>query len=586
MMNQEFNSRNIFDTGKYGNYMIQYEGTYNTENNTEEYIITPIDREYAILSVNSKLLVNFSMTNSFNKFVTEKFESDNFRVVYIQPTEFYTLQDISAIEASGVNLIQSDTVLDLSGKGVVIGIVDTGIDYLNEEFTDDQGNTRIKLIWDQTIHSESEDSKKVPFGAIYTSEDINKALEAKRNGGDPYEIVPTKDKNGHGTNMAGVVGASGKNPNLKGMAPKCEFIIIKLAEAEILKINNKVPSEVAVFGPAPIFSAIELLRKYSDSVNSPMVILLPLGTNTGNHKGKNMLDNYLANVVSNIGIAIVSGTGNQGNEDGHVSGILSKVDDVDNIEIIITEERKYFYFEIWVDLPNIVQIDLISPSGQSAGSTDVNSLNDELYYDFVLDNTKSVVYYNFIERYSGDQLIRVYLENAKPGIWSLSLKLIYGENAKFNIWMLQKELVAPGTRFSPSDPYGTVTIPSDSTQVITVAAYNQNNNHLLAYSGKAFKYDESDKIDFAAGGVNTLTVGINNTTKLINGTSLSAAVGAGVCALIFEWGIVQKNAAYLYTQSLKTYLHRGTIKRTGDVYPNVYLGFGIINLYEVFKNIN
>src|SRR5699024_1116354 len=119
--------------------------------------------------------------------------------------------------------------------GVIVGIIDTGIDYLNDEFRDENGKSRIISIWDQTIQSNESELKGVPFGSLYTNEEINKAIEAYELGENPYNIVPSKDLNGHGTGMAGIVGATGKNKEIKGIAPKCEFVIIKLSEANRTK---------------------------------------------------------------------------------------------------------------------------------------------------------------------------------------------------------------------------------------------------------------------------------------------------------------------------------------------------------------
>ena len=124
-----------------------------------------------------------------------------------------------------------------------------------------------------------------------------------------------------------------------------------------------------------------------------------------------------------------------------------------------------------------------------------------------------------------------------------------------------------------SDPYGTITNPGTSDYIITVAAYNQNNNNIVNYSGMAFLDDYIDRIDVAAGGVNALTVAPNNKTAIVNGTSVSAAVVAGACAMLFQWGIVDGNDPYIYSQTIKAYLARGTIKRSGDIYPNPQWGY-------------
>lgn len=577
-------TENIFTSIDYIHFMVQYEGSYKDSLNIPGVYLTIINESYAILSVNFSRVKNYANTDELAKLINNRENKGDFYIVYIQPTELYTLQTISAIEASGVYLLEEQKALGLTGKGVVVGIIDTGIDYLNEEFMDNEGNTRISFIWDQTIDTNLTKGSRVPFGALYTRDDINKAIVAERNGENPYDIVPSKDVIGHGTSMAGIVGARGKNPKIKGIAPECEFAIIKLAQAIGFKARNGYGDDRVIYGSPVIFSAISILEEYLKAQKNPLVILLPLGTNSGNHKGEHMLDDYIQSITSNIGIAVVSGTGNEAIENGHVSGIIQNKDEEEVIEIIIAKEQKDFFVEVWVDLPNIAEISLISPSGQSTGFIQI-ALNIETGYTFTFEKTKTVIYYYIPERYSGDELIRVYFENITSGIWRIALKLKLGEFATYNMWMMQKDLIWPGTRFSPSNPYGTVTIPGDSTFVITVAAYNQNNNNLLAYSGTAFKNDIEDKIDFAAGGVNTLTVGLNNTVTTVNGTSLSAAIGAGACVLLFQWGIVDGNYPYMYTESIKTFLNRGTVRRKGEQYPNPHLGYGIINFYEIFDNM-
>lgn len=575
---------NIFGNKDYIHYMIQYEGVYDNSIDIPGGYITLIDKNFAILSIKELKGEAYTDTRTIINSINNKVDNGDFYIVYLQPPEVYCLQEISAIEAAGVNMLEEQLGLALTGKGVVIGIIDTGIDYLNEEFMDSDGKTRINLIWDQTIDSVLDENRKVPFGQIYTSDDINKAIEAKKNGQNPYDIVPSRDENGHGTSMAGIAGASGKNPEVQGIARECEFVIVKLVQDVGFKERNGYGNEINAFSSTVIFPAIEVLKRYLLAVKKPVVILLPLGTNSGNHNGDNLIDNYIESITNNIGLAVVTGTGNEGTQDEHVSGIMQDKNSEEVIEILVEEGQKDFYLEVWVDLPNIVEVSLISPSGESTGPIQVK-LNLEEQYSFVFERTKSVIYYYVPEKYTGDQLIRIYFYNITPGIWSIVLSLKLGDMAKYNAWMMQREFLSPGTRFSPSDPYGTMTIPGDSTFVVTVAAYDQNNENLLAYSGTAFRDEKADKIDFAAGGVNTLTVGLNNTTRVINGTSLSAAIGAGACVLLFQWGIVNGNYPYMYTQSIKTFLRRGTVKRRGDSYPNPHIGYGIINFYQIFENM-
>lgn len=579
------NKSEIYSNSKYIHYIVQYEGNYGDNYNSPPNVyFTQIDQSLAILSIKFDLLEHWEdareVIGVFNRYV----HGADIEIVYVHPPDLYSLQGSSATEASKYNPLYAGKSRDLSGRGVVIGIIDTGIDYLSQEFQDEAGKTRISEIWDQTIIGDGAPEKGAPFGRVYTREEIDKAIEAKRRGKDPYKIVPSMDINGHGTHMAGIIGGAGKNPEVEGMAPNCEFVIVKMVESISYKEFVGFGEYRAVYGDMAIFTAINFMKEYYRRAGKPLVIFMPLGTTNGNHKGKHMLSSYIESAVKNVGIVLVTGTGNEGMEDGHVSGTLFNGKTNEIIKLIIGKKQKVFYVGIWIDLPNIVDLNLISPTGQSTGVIRA-VLNQGEHYSFIIENTGVHVYFDLPEKFSGDQLIRIYFYDVEPGDWKIELKVQKGNNVKYNAWMWQREFVGPGTRFAPSDPYGTITIPAESDYTISVAAYNQNNGGTVLYSGVALLGYNFERIDFAAGGVNTMTVGIDNSIAIVNGTSLAAAIGAGICVLLFEWGIVKGNYPYMYTQSIKTFLRRGTIQRRGEVYPNQQLGFGIINLYKIFESM-
>ncbi|MEG2935421.1 MAG: S8 family peptidase, partial [Clostridium sp.] len=571
--NKPIDKKSVFNSPDYVNYIVQYYGTYDPALEALPYVyITPIDKNFAIVSIKFDLLERIEDTAEVEDIFKKYVDAEKIGVVYVQPPDLYSLAQISAIEAADIIPIQEQYSLDLTGKGVIIGIVDTGIDYLNEEFQDKDGNTRINIIWDQTIESDNQEYV-VSFGTVYSKEKISKAIETFKTGGNPYIIVPSVDKNGHGTHMAGILGAIGKNPAIRGVAPQCEFAVVKMVEGVTFKKFNNLGDEVVAYNSMAVFSALSFLKEYAVRRKEPIVILLPVGTTNGNHKGQHILDAYIETITNNVGIIVVSPTGNEGISDGHVSGIVLNSAVNQDIELLIAKSQRTFYVGVWVDLPNIVGIDVISPSGQSTGIIQA-VLNQKQHYGFVLEGTRTDIYFDLPERFTGDELIRLYFYDVTPGLWRIRLNLQRGITAVYNAWMWQKEFVSEGTRFSPSDPYGTITIPADSDYTVAVAGYNQNNTNLLPYSGASLINDYLGRIDFAAGGVNTPTTGLNNTIAVINGTSLSAAVGAGVCALLLEWGIVKGNYPYMYTQSIKTFLRRGTVQRRGDVYPNQNIGYG------------
>lgn len=577
-MKRNVEHEKIFHDITYDNYVVQYQGDIEGEiAQRSGYYVTVVNDRFAIVSVPKDVEININEEAQFKT------------VVYVIPSEFYTLQDISPSEASQADFLQTPSSLNLTGKGVDVAIVDSGIDFLNEEFMDLDGQTRIELIWDQTILSiEPKENDGVPFGSIYTKDEINAAIRAKREGNPFNKIVPSEDEIGHGTNMSGIIGGSGKNPTFRGVAPDCTFVVVKLLRD--YSFEAQFPdTQVSIFNITVIFSALQFIYEYTLSHNTPIVIYFPLGSTLGNHKGEGILEEFMEMISTKSGITVVAGTGNQRNAGGHASGTVTKIIGVEApgagiIELEAAPEQKNIWIQIWVELPNIMSLEIVSPSGESTGIIPI-ILNYTKRHTFIFEKTSIRVNYFFPEEVTGDELIRIRFYNLQPGIWRLRVVANYILNGRYDAWLPQQGITISDTRFSFPDPFGTITNPANSIYIASIAAYNQNNYNLVDYSGMAFLETYIDRIDVAAGGVNAITVAPDNKTAIVNGTSVSAAVVAGVCAMLFQWGIVDGNDPYLYSQTIKAYLAKGAISRSGDIIPNPYWGYGILNVPKIFENM-
>ncbi|MDR3595994.1 S8 family peptidase [Clostridium sp.] len=505
-------------------------------------------------------------------------------IVYVDPSSLYTLCDVSPVEASGATNFHNSTYLPLDGSGVIVGIVDTGIDYLNEEFINEDNTSRIIAIWDQLITTGKKPEGQF-VGSEYTREQINSALKAKKEGQDPYAIVPSKDENGHGTNMASVVGAKGVNPAVIGVAPRCDFAVVRLGPSpEMLRETLGMYGNAPTFSTSVLFLGIKYLYDLAYKLKKPIVILLPLSGVRGAHDGLSIIERYIDKISIVKGITVVVPTGNQGNADNHTSGKIDKKGDIQSIQVKIDKNQKNINFEIWISKPDKFALSIVSPSGEIF-SRIPPGLNKITEIKFLYESTIIYVEYAMPEVLTGEERITINCRNIREGIWTFQLIGELVVTGNYDAYLLQRELLAPGTNFLTPDPYKTLTIPSTSSYAISVGYYNQNNNSNVAESGRGYTRDGRIKPEIVAGGVSTLVSTVGSRPIVISGSSVAAAVVAGCTALIFQWGIINGNDKDLYSTKVKTYFIAGTSKREGDIYPNPEWGYGMVNMKGVFDNM-
>ena len=335
------------------NYLVEYRGNFKEQIDKISYACGDIITEtIGVISTSPELL--------------EQLRKDVPAITFIDPRSKYVLQDISPSSVDNISAIKVNPYLDLTGRGVLIGMVDTGIDYLNEEFIREDDTSKVVSIWDQTIQDNSD--SKVYIGRTYSVDQINNAIKAYRNHQDPYAIVPSRDEEGHGTKMAGIIGARGSNREIQGVASGCEFVIVKLFESINFKKEleaNNIPY-TPVYNTSEILTAIDYLKNFSIEQNKPMVIYLGVGTTEGSHDGNNIISRYITSIGSVRGLVTVAGVGNEGAAEGHASGFIQQVGGTVSIEIRISKEMKYFSFKIWVLKPNIASLNVISPNGDES----------------------------------------------------------------------------------------------------------------------------------------------------------------------------------------------------------------------------
>nr|WP_304358618.1 S8 family peptidase [Clostridium paraputrificum] len=513
----------------------------------------------------------------------ERLKLDVPAIIYIEVRSPYVLQDISPESIDEISSIKVNPYLNLDGTGVLIGMVDSGIDYLNPEFIREDGTSRIEVIWDQTVQVEN---SNYYVGTEFSNNDINKAIERSRNGENPYDIVPSKDENGHGTKMAGIIGARGYKSEIRGIANNSNYAVVKLVPSpnfEKQLRENGVPV-VPVYNSGEVLSGIEFLNEYALKVRKPIVIFIGVGTTIAAHNANNIISRYLTNISDRRGIVIVSGTGNEGGSEGHYSDTIKYTGEENKIELNISKEMKYFTVLVWVSRPSKMAINVISPSGEESKYIS-SQVNKEKIVRYILINTSLKVNYYDPDIYTGNQVIMLRFDNIKKGIWTIRLRGDYVLNCSFHIWLYPSKLLPQGTKFLKPNPYNTLTIPSTAVNVVTVAYYNSNNDTSVAESGRGYNVDGSINPDITTGGVNILTTTPGGNIQAVSGSSVATAIVAGVCSLMLQWGIVDKNDIQMFSTKVRSYLIYGANRKNNDTYPNRENGFGYLNIKNTFEFI-
>lgn len=506
-------------------------------------------------------------------------------IAFVEPRSTYVLQDISPNDVDEIYSIKDNTYLNLSGKGVLVGLVDTGIDYLNKEFIREDGVTRIRSIWDQTI--ENGRDKSVYLGDTFTSDEINRAIDLSKNNGDPYSIVPSKDTVGHGTQIASIIGSRGYNPRIKGIASDCEFVVVKLLESlnfkKVLRENGL--EDKNLYNSAEVLAAVDYLKNYALKAKMPMVICIGVGTTEGSHDGESILSRYITVIGRNRGIVSVCGTGNQGAAQGHASGYIKSVGEMKTIELKIPRFIANLIFYIWIKRPNRMAINIISPDGGKSNFIPSNRKNKE-EIKFALSNTVLSVNHFIPEHFTGHQAIEVGFRNLVPGIWRIQLRGEYIVDGRYDIWLPPKEVLPEGTNFLEPDPDITLTIPSTARKVVTVAYYNNERNLGISESGRGFNSNGLINPDIITAGINILTTKPSGEVGTFSGSSAATTICAGVCCLLLQWGVVEKNNLMMYSATVRSYLMYGAQRRREFTYPSREVGYGMLDILGTFKFIS
>lgn len=485
-----------------------------------------------------------------------------------KPKKLYFQTDVGR-QVSCIDIVQ-DMPLSLRGKGTLIGIVDSGIDYENAEFRNEDGTTRIVSLWDQSVNG------RPPAGYLagteYTREQIDAALatedkEVRR------QMVKTSDVSGHGTAVAGIAAGNGRGSEgrrFRGAAPEAELIIVKMG----------APREGGFPRTTELMRGVDYIVRKAVELRRPVAINISFGNTYGSHDGTSLVERFLNDIADMWKNVICIGSGNEGASAGHVSGKVRRQIS-ETVELAVQQREPALSIQIWKSYVDEMGVSVISPSGRQAGP----------FYEFlgaqryILGDTELLIYYGEPKPYSVKQEIYLSLLPGKQyiesSVWKIVLtpgRIVDGE---YQMWLPTQTSLNMGTAFLQPNSMSTLTIPSTASLAVTVAAYDARTFSYADFSGRgpAGMYEGENvlKPDIAAPGVRVTAPVPGGGYQSFSGTSFAAPFVTGSAALLMEWGIVRGNDPYLYGEKVKAYLRKGAKQLAGyERWPNALLGHGAL----------
>ena len=555
-----------------------------------------------------------------------------------KPKRFYYSQMSDSVMPREGSCIYPVTLQQpyLTGRGVLAAVLDSGIDYTKREFRDQNGDSRILFLWDQTLRPNESMmmTDRTPIqGVEFSQEQINEAIRESEQGGmwitTNLSTVPNRDVSGHGTAVSGIFAASDITTNMTenstansvqntlnnaysyvGIAPETDFLIVKLG----------IPGENAFPRTTEIMRGVTYVINKALELQRPVVINLSIGNTYGSHDGSALLERFLDN-ASEIGRTVICvGSGNEANSGGHVFG---NVNDRQIVEWTVGEYERNLSLQLWKNYSDEYRITLRPPGNQEVVISDQVESGK---YEVVLEQTRVLVYVGEPTPYSANQ--EIYLEflpvegtggsygssagegfGGSPGqfpggvvglttnnyinsgVWQVQLEPIRVVTGEYSMYLPSRDARSSRTAFLRPTPQATFTIPSTASKVISVGAYDSTYRAYADFSGRG--YEDTDiiarfakgygKPDIVAPGVGVLAPSIYGGLDGFTGTSFATPIVAGAAALLMEWGIVRGNDPFLYGEKVKAYLIKGTEPLPGfRQYPNAQVGWGRLCLENSF----
>lgn len=496
-------------------------------------------------------------------------------VEFIEKPKSLYFEDETGRQASCIDVVQFPPY-SLSGRGTLIGVIDSGIDYANPAFRNEDGTTRIAFLWDQTLQGNPPDG--YALGTEYTRAEINNAL-LEPDERERYQIVPSRDMSGHGTAVAGIAAGNGMGSpgrRYRGAAPEAELIIVKMG----------IPRTEGFPRTTELMMGVDYVIRKALDMRKPVAVNISFGNTYGSHDGTSLVERFLNDIADTWKNVICVGGGNEGAAAGHAAGRVTDEEE-EVVELAVQELEPSFNLQIWKSYVDDMDISVVNPSGVRVGPFQ-EILGPQRFF---LGGTEILIYYGEPKPYSVKQEIYIsfiprqsYIDS---GVWKIVLTPRRIVNGGYQMWLPAQAALNVGTAFLLPNSDSTLTIPSTASLVITVAAYDARTFSYADFSGRGpasvSEGSSEPKPDLAAPGVQVIAPTPGGSYRAFSGTSFATPFVSGSAALLMEWGIVQGKDPYLYGEKVKAYLRRGARELPGYAeWPNAQLGYGALCVRDSF----
>ncbi len=535
----------------YETYFVEYYGDIKNKMEMLDYAFL-----YEELPIYYVVLIEEGRVNDFLKDIPG--------IISIQQNYIYVLSKIEekdySLEDKCINLESQ-----YNGKGITVGVIGGEIDYLDKEFINEDGECRIKAIWDQTIDGEK--TRDNFYGKVYHKSDIEEAIQLHRLGDNPYKKVEHIHGGGYGTTICKAIGGSKYNS-----VNQCEFAIVNLKTAEGIsrKMNCIKFRNGNLYEAYDVVKALQYFAELNKDIKGPMVVYLPVESNSGGRNGSSVLERYI-NYLSNINndFFVITNNGSEGDGYRHSYGEV-KNEAVVYVPIVVGKEinenidemRYDFQVSLWTNIHDKIDFKVISPLGEQSQGLETSSPLKFVNFDFNGGNIEIVFMAPGLK--SNEREILIKCKNSVQGTWMVGLEgkeVVYGD---YDMWLPMKELTNYNVNFRYPCKHSTLTTPSTSSKVISSMCYSQYENDIRILSGRPCR--DVKKRTQESFGVDSTGLLIEDEYGILKiyGVAVAGCILCWMVVLILQWSVIEGNKPNIDFKEIKLLLSKASTRHLSN----------------------